>query len=76
MDGRANTAYPDDVLDDFVKVAGGRVGWETIIQASPAQYALVQSGSGVAIDALPGWRRAYADDIATVAVRDGASWRC
>lgn len=76
IDGRAETLYSNRVLHSQIRVWQGQEGWEAIVQASPARYALMPSGTIAAIDGLPGWRLVFADDIATLSVRDGAPWRC
>lgn len=76
IDGRAETVYPDQVFMDYLKVAIGQRGWESIVQDSPVRYAITPATSGTAIATLPGWREVYRDEIATVAVRDGAAWSC
>lgn len=76
IDGRAETLYSNDVFDRYFRVLEGRDGWQAVVQDSPAQYALMPSDAAAAIDNLPGWRRVFKDDVATLSVRDGAPWQC
>jgi len=76
IDGRGDTLYSNRVFDEYLTVLQGQNGWEAVVQDSPAQYALMPSDAAVAVDNLPGWRRVYSDEIATLSVRDGAPWQC
>jgi hypothetical protein len=73
IDGRVEM-YGNDFLADYLAAERGdaaalsalldryRIAW-TLLQA--------QSPAAAALDRLPGWRRAYADDEAIICVRDG-----
>jgi len=75
MDGRAETLYTETIINRYLHVMGQKAGWQADVQNSPARYALLPPG-GPAVDQLPGWRLAYMDDVASLAVRDSAVWRC
>lgn len=76
IDGRAETLYPDRVFARYVRVVQGQPGWGAIVQASPAQYAMVTADALAAIGELPGWHPVYRDAGAAIAARDGATWGC
>jgi hypothetical protein len=76
IDGRAEALYSVDAFDDYLTVLNGQIGWEQIVQDSPATYALINANAVYPIESLPGWRVVYSDDIATLASQDGAIWTC
>jgi hypothetical protein len=79
IDGRSTPTLDDlysaEEFNDYIAVAEGRIGWEKLVQDSPAQYALLPLSSAP-IGSLPGWHQVFADNVATLSVRDGAVWTC
>ncbi|CAE6830591.1 hypothetical protein R69927_07534 [Paraburkholderia domus] len=72
IDGRADM-YGDDFLADYNAVsAPNRAAFERIVEKYGIRWALLSAHSPIliVIDALPQWRRLYADGTAAVYVRD------
>lgn len=76
IDGRGETLYSADQLASYLQVVQGSDGWQRIVQQSPAQYALIPVGSAANIGGMAGWLEVYRDDLASLAVRNTATWRC
>jgi hypothetical protein len=79
IDGRStptlDNLFPAEEFNNYILVKQGRIGWEQILEDSPAQYALVKV-EAAPIGSLPGWRTVFSDDVAVLSVRDGAAWSC
>lgn len=76
IDGRAEALYAVDVFTDYLTVVQGQIGWDRIIQQSPAQYALIPADSLFSIGSLPGWQVVHTDAVAILAARTNAVWLC
>ncbi|MFP3563258.1 hypothetical protein [Paraburkholderia sp. SIMBA_030] len=72
IDGRADM-YGDHFLADYVTAfSPNRAAFEQIVEKYRIRWALLSAHSPalIMIDALPQWRRLYADSTAAVYVRD------
>jgi hypothetical protein len=76
IDGRMETLYTNNMLQDYLAVQNGDPGWQEIIEHSPARYALVRPPVAERLDALPDWTSVYVDDSAAVVSRKGSPWHC
>ncbi|MEM5389021.1 hypothetical protein VSR68_36530 [Paraburkholderia phymatum] len=77
IDGRADL-YGDDFVSDYLTAtAPDRTAFERLVTKYQIRWAILHAGTAVAdmIDALPDWRRIYADDHAVVYVRKGGDTR-
>ncbi|BCF98023.1 hypothetical protein PPGU19_025920 [Paraburkholderia sp. PGU19] len=75
IDGRADL-YGDDFVSAYLAAsAPDRTAFERLVTKYQIRWTILHAGSAVAdmIDALPDWRRIYADDQAVVYVRTVAS---
>lgn len=75
IDSRSEALYSLDAFVDYLIVTRGQVGYEDIVEQSPAQYSLMSTTAAPLAD-LPGWQTVYRDNIAVLGVRDGAVWNC
>lgn len=76
IDGRLETAYPMKWFETYMRVAQAEQGWDQVVRGSPAEYALLPRNALTHVQALPGWRLVYQDDVATISARDNAAWTC
>gem|GEM_PF-1369967 len=79
IDGRAETLYDNEAFEQHFRVRRGWNGWADTIRTSAVQYALLSTVDDEKLSTLTtldDWTVRYRDDIATLAVRDGAVWRC
>lgn len=75
IDGRADM-YGDDFIFDYVSImTPNRAALDRAIEKYGIQWMILKTDSSILdmIDALPSWRRLYADKIAVVYVRQGFS---
>ena len=73
IDGRAEMYGDKFVFDYLDALSPNRAAFQRIVDAYGIRWAILGAGSPTLdmIDALPQWRRLYADRIAVVYVRDG-----
>lgn len=73
-DGRAGTAYPDNVLGDVVNIFGQKEGWQDIFKRYGINGIIVGKNHPLAnaysSGALPDWERVYEDDVASVFIKN------
>lgn len=69
IDGRYTTAYPEDVIEQTIRLEEGSPGWDDILRG--ASLALVDRRQGTANRLFhhPDWRYIYSDQTALVFVR-------
>jgi len=73
IDGRVDM-YGDDFFADYmVALMPNRVAFERLVEKYGIRWAILSANSTTLdmVDALPQWRRLYADGVAVVYVRDG-----
>lgn len=71
IDGRADM-YGDDFVFDYVSImTPNRAAFDRVIEKYRIQWIILKTDSPIIdmIDALPSWRRSYADKIAVIYVR-------
>jgi hypothetical protein len=75
VDGRAETAYPDSILSQYLRFFYGRPGGAAILSAYPHDCVLVRKASGAfdVMSADPRWTVVYRDDLAAVFAHTGSS---
>jgi hypothetical protein len=73
IDGRYEVAYPPGALAEMIDCYAARDGWERTLTRHPTDAVLVPRSAPLAraLPALPGWRRAYQDDVYEVYLRPG-----
>lgn len=70
IDGRADM-YGDALLQDYYHIKRLQPGWHAILDRYAVDWVMFDTGSALAQALLidPAWRRLYADDVASVFVR-------
>lgn len=73
FDGRYEVAYPPEVAEAHATFYGGAEGWYEALSRYPTDVVLVSRESPVvgAMQAAPGWRVVYGDDLYVLVARDG-----
>ncbi len=72
VDGRTDL-YGDELLGDYVEIQRGGPQAGALLEAYSVDWVLTWAGDGLSLrlDCAPAWRRAYADEMAVIYVREG-----
>jgi hypothetical protein len=77
MDGRRETVYSQDILNEYLQFESGRIGWDRLLDRSETEFALVraQSASYLGLKSKPGWVLIHDDHVSGLFVRSDSPWR-
>ncbi len=72
IDGRADTAYPADVIEDYLTLEGFHEGWEEVLEKFGTEVAILPNALNQAyqLSRHPQWRVAYKGEVATVFIKE------
>ncbi|HUO04989.1 MAG TPA: hypothetical protein VMU16_07300 [Candidatus Binataceae bacterium] len=69
IDGRYDTVYPPNVIDDFFRFNNGRPGGDAALTKYPTDFVLMDASARVLMDHWGGWRLIYSDLASVLYVR-------
>ena len=71
IDGRADTAYPPEVIKDYMRIESGRWNWERIADARGVDTFLISKAGPLhqALAASPRWTKVFSGAVADVFVK-------
>ncbi len=72
IDGRYDTIYPPNVIDDYLSFQNGAVGAKEVLQKYPHDFVLLSADDEPAsalMESSPDWRRLYRDATCVLFVR-------
>ncbi len=75
IDGRYDTAYPSEVLQDHWQFTGGGTQWRNLIEKYPSEIALLMRRHGTHLRLFedPEWQYIYSDPVALIFIRKVSS---
>ena len=73
IDGRYDTVYPQQVINDYLRLHFTEPGASRVLDAYPHDFVIVPPGSGEALvtSKSPNWRLIYNDGVAAIFARAG-----
>lgn len=75
IDGRYDTVYPPEVIDDYLSFQNGAAGAKELLRKYPHDFVILNVDDGAALalmDSMPDWTRLYSDATCVLFARTGS----